>query len=247
MKLLITILILFNQFYLNNSHTWLDQLSCSCPETTGYTRGYLGREMIPNIFDIYNTHQIQCRKAESPLCSPQQSQNFQYEKYPKLKCAPGSTVRFKYNPNGHISKDKCIEGDKRGCRGNLGPISYWYIASNKDIYPEELTIRGQINNNTGLNINSTYDKKLKNMISLRNSYDINGKCEEDCDACEGSFMLPMDLKNHTDYQFVFYHILDRNPFSMDGEEFTSCFTIHIHYYPECMPTPTPTPTHGNCT
>ena len=241
MKLFIITLILINLKY-RESHTWLDSLSCSCRESTGYPRGYLNRSEMPD-FDIYNTHKIDCRKAESPVCSPHQTHDFNYPKYPKLKCAPGSTVSFKYNPNGHISKDLCIQGDPRGCRGNLGPMSYWYIASNKDIYPEEIKNRSQLDSNTGLNINSSYDDNLHNIVSFRNSYDINGECKEDGEPCEGSFTLPKDLKNHTNYQFIFYHIFDRNPFAVDGEAFSSCFTVHSHYYPECMgPKPTLAPT-----
>jgi hypothetical protein len=243
MNLLNLILIISTKYIIiTDGHTWIDELSCSCPESIGYPRSYLGRESIPDTFDIYNTYNIG-KDENSNLCSPHQTRDFNYEKYPKLKCAPGSIVKFKYNPNGHISLDQFIPGDPRGSRPSnslLPKISYWYIASNKDIYPNELIIRSDINENNGLNINSSYDNNLKNMISVRNPYDINGECS-DGQVCEGSFILPMDLKNHTNYQFIFYHILDRNPFSSTHEEFSSCMTIHIHYNKDCMKTTTQPP------
>ena len=236
MKYLKIILLLIN-FKYSKPHTWIDSLSCSCPEgNIGYTRGYLGRDDI-NEFDKYSTHEINCRDPNSLICSTHQSKNFQYKKYPKLICAPGSTVYIHYNPNGHISKDLCVPNDPRGCRGcrgELGPMSYWYIASNKNIYPNELKIRSDIDLNDGLNLNTEYDNKLRNIISYRNSYDVGGNCKEDSKPCKGSFILPTDLKNHTDYQFIFYHVFDRNPFAKHSEAFTSCFSIHIMHNKKCM-------------
>lgn len=233
------IIILITKIKLSISHTWVDRLECSCPENNvGYPRSYLGRQCI-NDFDTYNTFQIDCRKDSAAMCSPHQSINYNFDSFPKLKCAPGSTVSLYYNPNGHISKDPCIEGDPRGCRDELGPMSYIYIASNKDIYPDEIKTRDQIDQNTGLNLPG-YDDKLQNIIA-KFSYDADGTCQEDSDPCKISFKLPMDLKNHTDYQFVFYHVFDRNPFADEGEAYTSCMTIHSHMYEECSINTTPPP------
>lgn len=239
MKIFTLILILFSKIYNINSHTWVDELSCSCPETIGYSRGYISRECLPDSFDEYNTYQIDCRKDEALICSPHQSKNFNYPEQPKLKCSPGSTVTLTYNPNGHISKDPCIEGDPRECRGNLSPMTYIYIMSNKDIYPEELKTRGDVDNNYGLaDYTPEYDANLKNVVA-KFSFDANGTCQEDGEPCKISFQLPMDLKNHTDYQFIFYHSFDRDPFSTTSETYTSCMTIHSHFHPECMNKPGP--------
>lgn len=238
----LTFYIILIKIYINqiNAHTWVDELSCSCPDTKGYPRNYLSRDQIAD-FDIANTHKILIRNDNSKLCSDRQSVNNNDINFPKLKCTPGSIVSFKYNPNGHISKDLCVADDPRGCNGQFGSMSYWYIASNKNIFPQELITRGQVNKNYGLNIDKSYDNKLSNIVSYRNRYDMNGSCKEDSDACVGSFRLPYDLLNHTDYQFVFYHVFDRNPFSADGEEYTTCFTIHSHYYDECVDKKTPNP------
>jgi len=204
------------------SHTWIDSVSCDCPKSIGYTRNYLSRQDIAD-FDRYNTYGIYDRVDNVALCSPIQSENNNFDKFPKLYCSPGSLITLTYNPNGHISKDICAEGDPRGCRDNIGPMTYIYIASNKDIYPEELTRRGQVNSNSGLNINNTYDNNLFNIVKYRIPYDSYGTCIEDSEPCKISFQLPLDLLNDVDYQFVFYHIFDRNPYATNGEEYTSCF------------------------
>jgi len=213
-------------------HTWVDSISCSCPNTIGYTRNYLSREDIED-FDRYNTYGIYDTNGDTPICSILQSENFNFKEFPKLRCAPGSDITLTYNPNGHISKDICIDNDPRECRGSISPMTYIYIASNKNIYPEELKTRSDVNTNTGLNINTDYDTKLSNIVKYRIPYDSYGTCKEDSEPCKITFQLPTDLLNHTDYQFIFYHIFNRNPFSEDIEEYTSCFTIHSHEFSEC--------------
>ena len=254
----IYLLILLNQINYSYQHTWIDKLECDCTGGIGYPRGYLGREFISD-FDNYNTYQIQGRDPDALISSPHQRHNFNYPDYPKLKCAPGSKVSFWYNPNGHIAKDPYILHDPRGsrisddpclstnpqeCPTNLGPMTYWYIASNKDISPNELTYRKQVNTNQGLDLDETYHNNLHNIFSYKNSYDIDGTCKEDGEPCMGEFTLPTDLNNHTDYQLVFYWVFDRD-FRGVGEEYTSTFTIHIHDYPECRTTsPTNAPTNS---
>lgn len=218
-----------------NSHTWIDRVECSCPEmNVGYPRSYIGRACLPDKFDIYNTYQVPGRNDNSPICSQHQSVQYQFENFPALKCTPGSKVTVYYNPNGHVSKDPCINGDPRPCRGNISPMTNVYILSNKNIFPEELKTRGQVNKNYNLATGTPeYDSKLFHVLA-KATYDGNGTCKEDSDPCHITFTLPMDLEIHTNYQFIFYHTFDRDPFSATGEEYTTCMTIHAHPFPECM-------------
>jgi hypothetical protein len=247
-------------FFLYNTvscHTWVSYLKCEDTGSIGYIRGYQSREQISD-FDIYMTYLLEGRNKNDLICSPHQREDKYFPNFPKLSCPQGSKVLFEYNTNGHVITDQCLPGDPRGCKQNGHTAdTYWSIHMNDHLYPNQLTTLGDVNNNPKFND----DSGLINYITKRQKFNFNDACaHQSSESCIGEFIIPKDILPNRDYQFIWYHILDRN-YQAVGEYYTSCFDINIIPSPlisntttnkpsttqPCIKTLTPIPTKPRCT
>lgn len=211
--------------YMVQGHSWIDELICECTGEVGYPRNFVSRVGRTD-FDTIMTYRILGRNPDAPVCSAREQSSTEYTAtFPKLKCPAGSIVRFKYNPNGHVMKDACLNGDPRGCGATVGDkvltkTTSWSIHWDGK---QRLNTRKDINSIQKFND----DSGLINFISKGNSFD-DGQCGEGRGnkPCEGTFRIPLDAPVGASKQFLWYWIFDRD-FNGSGEEYTKCFDIDI--------------------
>ncbi|EQC26000.1 hypothetical protein SDRG_16147 [Saprolegnia diclina VS20] len=232
-----SILLLVSSFWLHvGAHSWLDAITCG--DKVGYARNFSSRDALLRdglIFDRFMTYRLENRNASQPLCAPTQRAPLQRASHPRLVCAPGDTVTFYYNENGHVTKDKCQPNDPRGCDGiyakNTPWYIYWDVSSDTSITTRNDTTRALP---LGRKTNTT------RLVELGRGLFDDGLCGETSKygrprarqgrPCIGSFQLPpMNASNNSNSTHVLslvWHWVFDKVYGV-GEEYTTCFDIAL--------------------
>ncbi|ETV76495.1 hypothetical protein H257_09505 [Aphanomyces astaci] len=208
-------------------HSWIDAMWCS-PGTLGYPRNYRNRtDLPPNspAFDRLMTYKIENYNSITPLCAITQKTPTQADRYPRLTCPPNATVHFRYNSNGHVTNDKCLPKDPRGCDGPYPVSSTWYILWNRTPSYElrrfnlpkiwnasHPAVRGGVK----LVGNGPFDDGLCGQVG--------SKRPREGQPCEGSFQLP-SVDSSQRISLVWFWAFNR--IHNVGEEYTTCFDVDI--------------------
>ncbi|KDO33836.1 hypothetical protein SPRG_01715 [Saprolegnia parasitica CBS 223.65] len=231
------VLLSLTSFWLHDvhAHSWLDAITCG--DQIGYARNFSSRDALLRdgiVFDRFMTYRLENRNASQLLCAPTQRQPLQRTTHPRLVCAPGATVTFYYNENGHVTKDKCQPKDPRGCDGIYPKNTPWYVYW--DVLGSNKTTR---NDTTPLGSKAN-DTRL---MELGRGFFDDGLCGETTKygqprarqgrPCTGSFQLPFmnattrNTKNTTTQvlSLVWHWVFDK-VYGV-GEEYTTCFDIAL--------------------